>query len=334
MKIKVAVFLMFFLVITTQSHAKERQGIVTIKIALSTQKDSKNARLWLPYPLSDEYQRIEDVRIDGNFKSSAVYREPLSGAVYLFSKWEGIAERRILEFSFKAKAEERAVGRLNDADLPVPVEIKQYLESTWWLPTDGEIKEIADKITKGKRGILEKSVAVYNWVVQNTFRDPSVKGCGLGIVEETLTKRGGKCADISSVYVALARAAGVPAREVFGLRLGKEPEQNITGGYHCWAEFYLPGTGWVQVDPADVRKIMLVKNLTLEQAKKFNKYYFGAVDEYRIVLERGGRGIIFYPAQSDGPLNYFMYPYAEVDGKPLGYFNPESFSYSVNFKAL
>ena len=344
MKLKIALFLLFCMIMPTQSYAKARQGIVTIKINIAPQKESGNVKLWLPYPLSDEYQRIENIKIEGNFnKSPAVYREPVSGSVYLFSEWEDVVEEKILEFSFEAKAEERLEERLfdkyklkdlNNVELTVPVEIKNFLESTWWIPSDGEIKELADKITEGRKGILEKSKAVYDWVVQNTFRDPSVKGCGLGIVQETLTKRSGKCADISSVYVALARAAGVPAREVFGLRLGKEPEQDITEGYHCWAEFYLPGTGWVQVDPADVRKIMLSKGLTLEQAEEFNKYYFGAVDEYRIVLERGGRGIVFYPSQSSGPLNYFMYPYAEVDGEPLDYFDAEGFSYTVNFKVL
>lgn len=98
----------------------------------------------------------------------------------------------------------------------------------------------------------------YDRVVVNTKRDPEVRGCGVGIVEQTLAKLSGKCADLSSVYVALARAAGVPAREVFGLRLGQQSKQDITDEYHCWAEFYLPGTGWVQVGPSDVRKIWLV----------------------------------------------------------------------------
>jgi len=128
-----------------------------------------------------------------------------------------------------------------------------------------------------------------------------------------------KCADISSVYVALARNIGVPAREVFGIRLGKKAEQDITGDYHCWAEFYLPGTGWVSVDPADVRKKMLVNNLKLADVKEFREYYFGKVDQYRI-------------AQATNPLNYFMYPYAEVNGKALDYFDPKSFRYSVHFK--
>lgn len=334
MKIKISILVILLLLISGLSYAKDRQGIVTFKINLNTQKGSANARLWLPYPLSEEHQRIEDLTIQGDFNNSSIYREQESGAIYHFSEWQGDSDTKTLEMSFKVNAEERIVKDLRDTNAPVPDEVKKYLKSNWWIPTEGRIKEIANKITKDKKGILEKSRAVYDWVVENTHRDPGVKGCGLGIVEQVLIKRGGKCVDLSSVYIALARSAGVPAREVFGIRLGKKAEQDITGGYHCWAEFFLPGTGWIPVDPADVRKMMLVENLSLKEAEKYREYYFGAVDEFRIALERSGRGLKLLPLQESGPLNYLMYPYAEIDGKPLDHLDPESFNYTVTFKAI
>ncbi|MEF9476310.1 MAG: transglutaminase-like domain-containing protein, partial [Candidatus Mariimomonas ferrooxydans] len=142
-------------------------------------------------PLSDELQRIEDVKIDGNFSSSVIYHEPKSGAIYLFSEWQSVSGKRSLELSFKVKAEERMVKDLKDTNAPIPDEIKKYLKPNWWVPTNGEIKEIANKITKDKKRILEKSRAIYDWVVENTHRDPRVKGCGLGIVEQMLAKRSG-----------------------------------------------------------------------------------------------------------------------------------------------
>jgi transglutaminase-like putative cysteine protease len=334
MKRKISILVILLLLVSGLSYAKDRQGIVTFKINLNAAKGSKNARLWLPYPLSDEDQRIENLTIKGNFDNSSVYREQKSGAIYLFSEWQGVSDSKRLEMSFNVKAEERSVKDLRDTDDPVPEAVKKYLKSNRWIPTDGKIKELANKITKDKKGILEKSRAVYDWVVENTHRDPGVKGCGLGIVEQMLIKRGGKCVDISSIYIALARAAGVPAREVFGIRLGRKAKQDITGSYHCWAEFFLPGTGWIPVDPADVRKIMLAENLSLKEAKKYREYYFGAVDEFRITLEKSGRGLKLLPLQESGPLNYLMYPYAEIDGKPLDYLDPESFSYTVTFKAI
>jgi transglutaminase-like putative cysteine protease len=172
---------------------------------------------------------------------------------------------------------------------------------------------------------------VYDWVVDNTRRDPNVPGCGVGNLEATLASLSGKCADISTVFVALARASGVPAREVFGLRLGKPGQKDISDGHHCWAEFYLPGTGWIPVDPADVRKAILDQKLTLAAAKPYRDYYFGAVDQYRITLQRGGRGLLFAEGNKER-VNYFMYPYAEVDGKPLDYCRHDTFSYTVSFR--
>jgi len=153
-------------------------------------------------------------------------------------------------------------------------------------------------------------------------------------VEKVLAQRGGKCADISSVFVSIARAAGVPAREVFGLRLGKKDEEDMTSGHHCWSEFYVPGYGWVPADAADVRKIMLADKLDLKGAQDKIDYYFGGVEQYRIALARGGRGYYLSPRQNDGPLNYFMYPYAEINGKSVDWLAGQAdLKYKVMFKA-
>ena len=215
----------------------------------------------------------------------------------------------------------------------IPVEVLEYLKSTIFIPTDGKVREIAQSVIKDKKTISEKARAVYQWVVENTVRDPNVKGCGTGEVEKVLEKLSGKCADISSVFVSIARAAGIPAREVFGLRLGKKDEEDMTGGHHCWAEFYVPGYGWVPADPADVRKMMLTKELDLKGAQSYIDYYFGALDEYRVALARGGRGYYLNPRQNDGPLNYFMYPYAEVNGKAVDWLaGQKELKYKITFK--
>ncbi len=334
---KLKIFLLsfcLFLFVVEPSLAEEKQGLISIKVDLKNSKAAQAAKIWLPYPVSGEYQLIENIVTKGNFINSGVYKEPKSGALYFFAEWSKEVQEKNMELSFKVSTQERQTRNLVDIGAAVPVGILKYLQPDWWVPTGGQVAEIAQSIQKDKTGILEKSRAVYDWVVENTARDPNVKGCGLGIVEVTLSKRSGKCADISSVYVALARNVGVPAREVFGLRLGKKAEQDITGYYHCWAEFYLPGTGWVAVDPADVRKRMLVDKLELADIKELGEYFFGGVDAYRMTLERGGRGITLNPTQESKPINYLMYPYAEVDGKALDYFDPESFRYSVEFKQL
>ena len=80
---------------------------------------------------------------------------------------------------------------------------------------------------------------------------------------------GGKCADLNSLYLVLARSVGLPARHVYGVRIAKSElgykslglsTDVATKAQHCRAEVYLRELGWVPVDPADVRKVFW-KNL-------------------------------------------------------------------------
>lgn len=322
------------LVFPCSAMAKERSGEVELAVTIAAPDDSNDVRVWIPYPVSNSTQDISNVRISGNFSQSGIYGEKETGNLALYAEWTAQAKDRAITLTFDATAQELIRKDFPAVEPAIPVEIREYLKSTAFIPTDGKVKEIALSVTKNKRKISDKARAVYQWVVENTVRDPDVKGCGTGEVEKVIAKRGGKCADISSVFVSIARAAGVPAREVFGLRLGKKDQEDMTGGHHCWVEFYVPGYGWVPADPADVRKAMLVEKLDLKGAQKYIDYYFGAVDEYRVALARGGRGYYLNPRQNDGPLNYFMYPYAEVNGKSLEWLAAQTdLKFKVTFKA-
>ncbi|MFZ2301914.1 MAG: transglutaminase-like domain-containing protein [Gallionella sp.] len=314
--------------------AKERSGEVEMTVTIAAPDDSKDVRVWIPYPVSNNTQDISNVRISGNFSQNGIYGEKETGNLALYAEWAKPAKDRAITLIFNATARELVRKDFPKKEPAIPTEITEYLKSTAFIPTDGKVKEIALSVTSSKQKISEKARAVYQWVVENTVRNPDTKGCGTGEVEIQITKRSGKCADISSVFVSIARAAGVPAREVFGIRLGKKDDEDMTGGHHCWVEFYVPGYGWVPADPADVRKIMLVDKLDIKSAQKIIDYYFGAVDEYRIALARGGRGYYLNPRQNDGPLNYFMYPYAEVNGKSLEWLAAQTdLKYKIKFKA-
>jgi transglutaminase-like putative cysteine protease len=317
-----------------QAPAKGRSGTVTFLIEVAAPAGAKDVKLWFPYPTSDLEQTIEGLRFEGNYGAFSLSREPQSGALYLFTRWSAPIESHRLAVTFRAHAQERRVARPVESTGPIPPEVRRYLEAEFWIPSDDAgVRRLAAEIVGRRSGILARARSIYDWVLANTRRDPNVPGCGFGKVEATLASRAGKCADLSSVFVALARAAGVPAREVFGLRLGLPGERDVTDGHHCWAEFYLPGTGWVPVDPADVLKQLGEKDargLDATAAQRLRDYYFGAVDEYRIVLQRGGRGLSF-PEGNARKVNYFMYPYAEVDGLPLDYCRPRTFAYTIRF---
>jgi transglutaminase-like putative cysteine protease len=309
-------------------------GEMTFDITMDAPADAKVAKLWVPYPGDNVYQDISHVRINGNYSYQGVYREKNTGNLMLYVEWsEPVKEQRKLTLTFNATSHLRTAKGATQTEKEIPVDIKPFLAASEHIPITGKIKEAADKATKGKSNIADKSRAVYDWVVDNTYRDPNVVGCGLGEADKMLTQKGGKCVDISSVYVAVARAAGVPAREVFGIRIGqKDGANDMTGAHHCWSEYYLPGAGWIPVDPADVRKAILEKKLDDKGAAEYREKYFQGLDPFRIALATGGRDYLLNPKQEGGPLNYFMYPYAEVDGKPLEWLAAQKdLKYKVTF---
>jgi len=96
-------------------------------------------------------------------------------------------------------------------------ELAYWLQPSQYVPVDGIVLETATKATAGAKTDVAKAQALYEWVVQNTFRDPKVRGCGRGDIRFMLESgdMGGKCADINALYVGLARAVGIPARHVY-----------------------------------------------------------------------------------------------------------------------
>jgi len=322
-----------FLSITPQAVANQVAGQIKMDFDLSQQSQGQEVKLWIPYPVSDQNQDISQVKVSGDFAESAVYTDKVFKTPMLYARWDKEATSRKLSFSFAAARDE-----VSHPDLPTmeaawePTDYALYLTPTSLAPLNEQLTDLAARITKGKEGVLAKAKAIYDWTVENTYRNPDTKGCGTGNICALLKDPGGKCADISSLYVALARAAGVPSREVFGIRLGKEATQDITTWQHCWAEFFLPGHGWVAVDPADVRKKMLVEKLELNAAKtnEYRDYFWGGVDAYRIRLGEG-RDLVLNPAQHGEPVNYLMYPFAQVGDTSLDWLEPANFKYTITY---
>lgn len=307
---------------------------IIVEVDLSGHDPQEKARLWLPYPMSDRFQAISDIDIQGTFSRSAVYTESEFGFPILYAEWKPGERDRRLRFSFVVERRERKDGPLRDPEIEFIDKsyFTDYLTSSTLRSLNDDVIALAKKITNGRHTPLQKARAVYEWVTSHMERDPKTRGCGKGDVCYLLFKKpSGKCADISSVFVVLMRAVGVPAREVFGLRLSDQAgSKDITRWQHCWSEFYLPGHGWVVADPADYLKFFKKRDLKpcSKEARLLHEYYFGAVDPKRVKFATG-RDIILNPRQKNGPLNYFMYPYAEVGGNPIDFLSPGSFAYSI-----
>ena len=227
-------------------------------------------------------------------------------------------------------------------------ELDYFLQPTHYVPTDGIVKETALKATAGTTTDLEKARAIYDWVVDNTFRDPKIRGCGRGDIRFMLESgdMGGKCADLNALYVGLARSVGLPARHVYGLRIAKSDlgykslglaTDKATKGQHCRTEVYLREHGWVPVDPADVRKVVLEeppgnRPLSDEMVSKARKRLFGSWEmnwmAYNYAHDVG------LPGSAKQPLVYFMYPQAETAEGRVDPFDPDNFKYEISVREM
>jgi transglutaminase-like putative cysteine protease len=227
-----------------------------------------------------------------------------------------------------------------------PEQLQYFLRPTKLLPTDGIVKTTAIEITKESKSDVEKAQAIYQWIVDNTFRNPKTRGCGVGDIRFMLESKdlGGKCADLNALYVGLARAAGVPARDVYGIRVAKSDlgykslgpsSDNVTKAQHCRAEVYLDAYGWVPVDPADVRKVVLEEppgNRTLDDTmvKNARARLFGSWEMNWMAYNFAHD--VALPGSSGPPVGFLMYPQAETTEGRLDSLDADNFKYEITSK--
>jgi transglutaminase-like putative cysteine protease len=266
--------------------------------------------LWLPLPQDDKYQKIEDLHIDSSVKSREGH-EPSYNNPYV----EFQPTTLQLESGFDAKVQFIATRYEHMVDLSsvksVPLttakdpSLERYLEPDKLVPLNGVIADLAKEHTAGDTTALAKAQHIYDYVVQTMRYDKTGEGWGRGDAVWACTSKRGNCTDFHSLLIGMMRSSGIPARFEIGFPLPATKNEGEIPGYHCWAEFYLEGTGWVPVDASEAWK---------NPAKR--DYFFGAHDDNRVFFTYG-RDIRLSPEQKGDPLNYFIYPYAELNGKPV-----------------
>jgi transglutaminase-like putative cysteine protease len=175
-----------------------------------------------------------------------------------------------------------------------------------------------------------------------------VPGCGIGDIAAMLRSGnlGGKCADINALYVGLARAAGLPARDVHGIRVAPSKfgykslganSTTITKAQHCRSEVHLAGFGWIAVDPADVRKVALEEppaNLPIDDQKvaAAHEALFGSWETNWLAYNFAHD--VALPRSSGPKIPFLMYPQAEVADGRLDCLDADGFKYIIAAKEL
>jgi transglutaminase-like putative cysteine protease len=326
----------------------ERWRVFEITTRVNVLEPSGLTRVWLPTPLAvAPYQKtLGDTYYAGAGRVVMVEtneNEPDT----LTATWDAGVEPSLTLISRVATTGHAA--NLTTPTVPPPADLtsfSRFLRPTRLIPIDGIVKTTATAITRGAGTDFEKARAIYDWIVENTVRDPETRGCGIGDIRFMLESKNlsGKCADLNALFVGLARAAGLPARDVYGLRVAGSKtgarslgltSDDATRAQHCRAEIYLIGYGWIPVDPADVRKVMLDEppgHLALddERVRSARARLFGSWEMNWIAYNFAHD--VTLPGSKRGTLGYFMYPQGETDNGRLDSLDPDGFKYTITVR--
>jgi transglutaminase-like putative cysteine protease len=311
-------------------------------------------RVWLPVPLTRDTDYFKSLgstwRVDGG--EVAYHEDPKSAMGIVAANFAPATQNPVVVLTSRFATRDRRVD-LAAAPRVAPREeravLNESLKPTELIPTDGIVRDTALKITQGQRADVAKARAIYEWIVENTFRDAKVRGCGWGDIKGMLEtgNLGGKCGDLNALFVGLARSVGVPARDVYGLRVAKSEHgyvslgantESVTRAQHCRAEFWSQAHGWVPVDPADVRKVALEEppgNLPLsnDKVRVARERLFGYWEMNWLAYNRGHD--VQFPGASGGwKAPYFMYPDGQTAKGRLDPLDPDKFQYTMVAKEL
>jgi transglutaminase superfamily protein len=264
-------------------------------------------RIWIPLAHSDAFQEVKIVSATGDLALKKTHESRYGNEMY-YAEASKLKQPEVhFEIVYDVVRRQHLTLGIYSPHLTAVTlsdkERKQYLAPDVLVPVTGLPAELAVKVTEGQASPLDKAHAIYDYVFTTMHYDKTGTGWGRGDVLYACDAKKGNCTDFHSLFIAMARSQGIPARFEIGFPLPSDKHSSEIVGYHCWAEFFEPEHGWIPVDISEAWK---------HQEKR--EFFFGAHDDNRVQFTLG-RDLELNPKQDGKPLNYFVYPYVEVAGK-------------------
>jgi transglutaminase-like putative cysteine protease len=266
--------------------------------------DAGKLTVWIPLPMSRAAQNVSDVAIDSPY----TWHRATEGEFHDEYAWAEIPAPLTGEMTvrvhFRATRDAVAAERVANT-IPTRREMNRALRADKMVTISPRIQKLADDITRGKTTTIDEAQAIYQYVVTTMTYDKTIPGWGRGDTERACDIKAGNCTDFHSLFISLARARSIPARFVIGFPLPQG--DGTTKGYHCWAEFYVTGKGWIPVDASEASK---------SKDPAIRAFLFGNLPADRVEFTMG-RDLELSPSTSE-PVNFFIYPRVEANGKVVG----------------
>ncbi|MBI5144220.1 MAG: transglutaminase domain-containing protein [Candidatus Omnitrophica bacterium] len=289
---------------TTEIGRNEQTFFVKETISIKNiPRESDRLCVWIPYPTSDNWQNIRDFRLLTSLDSNLLTEREYGNRI-IYLKTERLSQDssgRDITLSFTVERKE--TGAYNNPAISEK-ELSRFLKADRFVPVDGKIRDLAMKITEGVKSDMEKAKAIYDYIIREvTYSKDDPNVCGIGSSLLTLQHKKGICSDYHSLFISMARSLGIPAKFEIGFPIPEDKTEGMINGYHCWAKFYLKDKGWIPVDLSEAYK-----------HPEKREYFFGHIDGNRFLVTTGRDIRLEYAANTE-PLNFFVYPYVEIDGR-------------------
>lgn len=288
---------------TPPPAAKARTFDFTYATTITNLPPGKTARIWVPLPPAtvDQDVALEKETLPAK---GIIATEPLYGNKMLYLEATPDKDGNIaLSLTFKVTRHEVKTG-IAFRKPGAQEKIARFLEADKLVPITGKPLELL-KDVKLDKDQYKLARTLYDLVDRHMKYSKTGQGWGRGDAVWACASKFGNCSDFHSVFIALARSQRMPAKFEMGFPLPAKRGAGSIGGYHCWAWFLPDGKGWVPVDISEAN-----------QFPERRDYCFGNLSEDRIQFTTG-RDIDLVPRQAGPALNYFIYPYVELDGQPL-----------------
>ncbi len=268
--------------------------------------EGKKIRIWIPAAHTDEFQDVKILSIKSDLPLKRTRESKYGNELYFGESTKLSKPELYFDVEYDVIRRERIA--LSPAPHIVVTaltrkEREQDLQPNTLVPITGVPADLAAKVTQGKTDPLDKARTIYDYIFKTMRYEKTGTGWGRGDVLYACDAKKGNCTDFHSLFIAMARSQGIPARFEIGFPLPDDARSAEIAGYHCWSDFYIDGKGWIPVDISEAWK---------HPGKR--DYFFGSHDVNRVQFSMG-RDLRLNPPQDGKPLNYFVYPYVEVDGQ-------------------
>jgi transglutaminase-like putative cysteine protease len=319
---KTAATLLATLALGTALHAEVAPEIVTTyrvrqnATVSDIPTDAKNVKFWVSIPDNERYQEVLDFSVVSSPGTWSVVREPDRGNRFMLVEVQNPGAASLtstVEFTVRRRSvmtelDSAKAGPITDSHRTLYAE--ELRRDAPHMAVSLRIEKAANDAAGAETNVATQAqllLAAVADYADHYSKDPTKPTCGIGDAEDCMTNAGGCCTDLHSMFIAMARARGIPARLQMGYRL-REPNagKETDPGYRCWAEYFVPNYGWVS---ADIVEADAPNGLGRTR-------WFTGLTERRLWLNEGREFNLAGRAVTDSRVNTMIIGYAEIDGGP------------------